>query len=435
MYTDPVPPPLTGNPEVVSRFATSYQRTADALRTAAQELLALSNTQVSIGEAVDAVRAKAQEAHTGITRVATRYEGASRAYSGYEVALADAKSKADRARSLISGNNGDAAYWRERKAELTVKVTLNGGSDAEQVKDLTEATHRVRDYDQDAAGAMTLYNEAVDDKHVAVITAMHALETAAEASKLNDDFFQSLVGAGQELYQLAQKYLAPILKELRSILELIKKIVDILALVFTILALFIPALGPIALALTVVSLALAAAIFLCSLVLFALGKATLGQVVSDGISLVIGIVTSKLGGTAVFGGTGAFTSEAAGSLVGAATGTAVKTVLTTVLKSAGEGMVEDIPETVASDGLQETVSPFPSVAGPAWGSNDTQLGGETWHLPTTADLQGDLGSFAVDEGKNVASIVPAAGLAIAGYDFVSDSVDNLGPLVTTSLTY
>ena len=58
----------------------------------------------------------------------------------------------------------------------------------------------------------------------------------------------------------------------------------------------LPFLAPLAAALTLVSIGLAAAVLLCSLVLFALGRESLGRVLSDTIGLATSVITAKLGG-------------------------------------------------------------------------------------------------------------------------------------------
>lgn len=292
---DDVPPPLAGNPDFVGQFGRRYAEMATALSHAVDELTALANEGVTISVAIDEVRERADDAIAMTRKVKIRYAGASRTLIQYSNSLSDAQVDANSARNIIITNNPNAGYWRRRERDLEHDLRRDMTND-EIIKDLQEATNRVNQYDQEFLDAIRAYNSAVDARDAAVNTAIAGLDRAAEAAGLNDDFWERIEGAIDAFYDLAQKYLAPLVEILRDVLEVLKKIVDILALIVTILAIFIPVLAPIAAALTVLSLVLGALILLCSLVLFALGKETLGRVIGDAIDLTVGIITAKLGG-------------------------------------------------------------------------------------------------------------------------------------------
>lgn len=290
-----VPAPIPGNPGLIAEFADRYDRMAEALNQAVEELSNLANEGVSISLAVDEVRDRAQESISTTRKVAVRYQGASQTLNSYQAALSDAISSANGARDTISGNNPMAGYWRRQERELEDQLRLDPSNNT-VIDDLKEANRWVTEYDNQYLTAMQTYNSAVQARDNAVNTAIAGLDDAAESAGLNDSFWEGIEGTFDALYDLAQKYLAPLVEILRDVLEILKKIVDILALIVTILAIFIPVLAPLAAALTVISLVLAAAILLCSLVLFALGKETLGRVIGDVIDLAVGVITAKLGG-------------------------------------------------------------------------------------------------------------------------------------------
>lgn len=295
-----IPASIPGDPETVRRFAETYRNTAEALRDAANELLTLANENVTIGKAVDEVRDKASEVQAATLKVATRYDGAADAYFVYRQDLTDAQAKAETARNQISGDNSTDTYWRNRKRTLMLEVLVT--PTPEKVDDLKEATDRVAQLDADHAGAQTMYDQAVQDAYDAATRAMSALDDAASAAGLNDGFWEAVVGGLQELYELAQKYLAPVIERLRTMLEVLKSIVDILALIVSVLSVFLPFLAPLAAALTLVGLALSAAILLCSLALVVLGRESVGRLLSDAIGLATSVITSKLGGAKLFSG-------------------------------------------------------------------------------------------------------------------------------------
>ena len=286
-----VPPPMPGNPGLIQQFAQRYDRMADALNEAVGELRALANEGVSISLAIDEVRERAQESIDTTQRVAIRYAGASRTLNSYQDALGDAIATTAAARNTIAGNNPNAGYWRRQELALRAQLLIDP-SNTTVADDLREATGWVRQYDAEYQQAITSYNNATYARDAAVNTAIAGLDDAAQLAGLNDNFWEGIEGAFDAFYDLAQKYLAPIITIIREVLEVIKSIVDILAFIVTILAIFIPVLAPIAAALTIVSLALSVLIFACSLVLFALGKETLGRVLGDLIGVAVSCLTA-----------------------------------------------------------------------------------------------------------------------------------------------
>ena len=290
-----VPAALPGTPSTIASFADRYGRMAEALNEAVKELRILANENVSISLAIDEVRSRAEESIDVTSRVALRYEGAGNTLNAYQASLSAAQAKANAARSTISSNNPRAAYWRNEEDRLTREILFNG-SDPTLAADLLEASKWVAHYDGEFTDAMAKYHAAEHDRDAAVNLAIAGLNDASEAANLNDNFFEAIEGVFDVLYDFAQKYLAPLIEIIRAAMELVKQIVDILALIVSILAIFIPVLAPLAAALTIISLVLGALILLCSLVLFALGKETIGRVIGDAINFAAGLITAKMGG-------------------------------------------------------------------------------------------------------------------------------------------
>ncbi|PZQ90813.1 MAG: hypothetical protein DI534_06405 [Leifsonia xyli] len=297
---DVIPDRIGGDDDRVRAHAKAFDDTARALRQAAVELGNLANEGVTISVAIDEVREKASEATSNASAVATRYQGAATTLTNYAGALADVQSRVDTARNHMDTNNSNARYWRHRRRELE-QDRWTRGSDPEFLDDLAEAVRRSAQYDTWFAGYLSDYQRATQDFETAVTNAVSGLASAAEAAGLNDNFFEAIAGDFQVAWELISEYLGPVIAALRDIMEIIKKIVDVLALIVTIAAIFFPALGPIALALSALSAVLGIAIFAASLVLFLMGRETLGRVIADGIMAVVGVVATKLGGSGTLG--------------------------------------------------------------------------------------------------------------------------------------
>jgi|GEM_PF-2451143 len=293
-FADPIPAPLSGDPTTVAAKAQVMTATADALRTAITELRALSSDTVTISEAVDELRDKADGVRGDIDKVEARYRGAATGMVAYKNSLSSAQTRAQNARQRIIDNNSDASYWRRHEHDLEERVRA-GEASQELLDELLEVQRRVRGYANEFTAAMAEYYAAEGDKDTAVTAAINALQNAANAAGLNDGFWDRVGAVVEVMYEWAQEHLAPLIEKLRAVLEIIKGIIDLLSLIVGVLALFLPFLAPLAAALTVVSIGLSAAILLCSLALFALGKESLGRVLSDAIGLATSVITAKMG--------------------------------------------------------------------------------------------------------------------------------------------
>ena len=384
IFDDPVPALLPGDAALAGRFGVRYNQTADSLRDAAKGLLALANESITISLAVEEVRTKANEVYSDTLKVATRYDVAGDALNSYSNALGNAQAAAASARSTIITNNANAHYWRQHKRELELEIGF-GGASATQAADLVTATRHVNDYAGIYHTAINNYHTAEEDRRQAIVNAIHGLDDAEQSAGLQDNFFEAIGGAAQQLYELAQKYLAPLIEQLRGILEIIKSIVDILSLIVTILALFIPALAPLAALLALVSIGLSLAIFLCSAALVFLGKETMGRLLSDAINVVASVVTAKLGGAfkpgaltglAAIGTKAAWASGVEGTklafqLVGTQEGLLIagNLVADEFMEAAAVIIPDTILENLAENGIPGTSDQYPNPNGPAWGTD------------------------------------------------------------------
>jgi hypothetical protein len=429
---DAVPGQLGGDPGRVRAHARAFDDTAEALRDAARELRNLANEGVTISLAIDEVRDKAEESHTEATKVATRYDGAGTTLGNYADALGDAQSRADSARTQIDTNNSNGRYWRHRRRDLEHE-RWSRGSDPEFLEDLAEATRRAAQYDTWFAGYLSSYQQAVEDFETAVTNAIAGLSAAAEAAGLNDGFFEGIVGDFQAAWETISKYLGPVLEALRDVLEVLKKIVDILALIVTIASIFFPALAPLALALTALSAVLGVAIFACSLLLFAMGRESLGRVISDGIMAVVGVVTAKLGVSGSLSSimkTG-FSSVGARSALFVTRGSMVNLGLAS---GYGATLTEMAVSGIQTGYLSAFATPFAFVAGegldftlgtssPAWGAEPSPA----W------SMDGADGASIIPgimDGPGMGTVSPVANMFSFG-DSWDSMIDNFGEVGQT----
>lgn len=289
---DPIPDEIEGDPDTVEGFATAFSATAQALRDAARDLRAVANESITISLAIDEVREKADGIEADTDKVAERYEGAGTTFAAYATSLRGARALGNGARANMISNNEESRYWRHRERDLRLRVQL-GASDAEVLADFEQARGLADQADQQYSTYLTQYRAAVEAKDAAVQAAIGGLDDAAKAAGLDDGFFDRVLGDLQQLWELVSEYVGPYLEVLREVLTILKKIVDALALIVTVLSLFFPALAAVAAALTAISAIIGVAIFAISALLFAMGRESLGRVLSDGLLAVVGVVTAK----------------------------------------------------------------------------------------------------------------------------------------------
>ena len=411
---DPVPGTIDGDPSTVQRFANQFSTTSSALRDAARELRNLANENITISLAVDEVRENAGAIADDTDRVAERYEGAASTFSSYASALEAARSAGNGARTHIVSNNASGRYWRHRERDLRQQVQW-GSTDAEVLEDLQEATRRANHYDAQYATYLGQYQAAIEDREQAVTAAINGLANAEAASGLNDGFWDGIAGDFQMLWELASKYLGPILEGLRDVLEVLKQILDVITLIVALLSIICPALGPLALGLAAVSALLAVAIFACSLLLFAMGRETIGRVLSDGLSAAASVLLAVAGGGGLFGSIkGMFSGFSAGA--GAAT--------STVTARLGDFATDQLVGGLVSANLApiqfalEQEADFQIGSTTPWGGGPDRAEGLADMFTSMADLP-TLGFASVISGGIDGGTALAEG-GIAAFEFLSD---------------
>lgn len=290
-----VPADIHADPHQVGTAARELSATGQALRDAARRLRTLANDDLTVSLAIDEVRERARDTVTTVDKVAGRYEDAGSALATYRTKLDDALGRLRAARDTVDTNNDNSRYVRHRRWELERELR-QGTIDSDGSTELITVTRRSNEYENSSVSAQARATTAREDIRTAALVAAAALDDAAETAGLNDGFWDAVGGVFQVVYEWAQENLGPILEIIRDVLKVLKSILDIICLIVTILSIFIPILAPLAAALTAVSLILGGLILLCSLVLFALGRLSAGELLGDAIDFAAGIITSKLGG-------------------------------------------------------------------------------------------------------------------------------------------
>lgn len=383
-----IPTPLSGDPETVAAWALRYQQTAEKLKRAANDLRDLTDDETFVSLAVDEISLKALDARSSTEKVSLRYDGAGNAFAAYASELRAAQVRAENAIRAFHNADGSAGTAGRRRDDLENQVAADNGQTPGLVDELLSAVRAFNNWAQESASALGEYHAAVEDKRQAVNRAIAALDDAADDSGLNDNFFEAIGGHFQQIYELAQKHLAPILAALHEVLSGLADILGKITLVLSVLAVFLPVLAPLAAAMTAVSLVVSGLVLLCSLALFALGKASLGQLLGDAISFAAGAIMSKAGpvfkralGAADDAALALAQPAMAGKTLGSQLSYVLKNGLNDVqaVTAVAEGVV-GVTENVVTDlavgaatdvGGGNTIDLAPSAAGPDWNAPPT----------------------------------------------------------------
>ncbi|MCU1515051.1 MAG: hypothetical protein JWO10_2141 [Microbacteriaceae bacterium] len=408
-----IPAPLAGDPDVVENWGARFVNAANNLKKASDELRQLTDGHTYVSLAIEEVREKALDARTATTKVATRYEGTGAALTIYSHDLRAAQARANRA--IAAFYNNDSTTAEHTKDDLKHQVDADNGQTPGLVDKLIAAQHALSNLVAQKASAWAEFNAAEADRDAAAMRAVHAIQVADDASKLNDSFFEAIEGQFQAAYEWAQKNLAPIIQAIHDIVKQISDIVSIIALVLDVLSIFLPFLAPLAGIVDMVALGLAAVVLLTALALLFLGKGSVGEVIGDTIS----VATSAFGGKLVDGLTEKLGSKFALDGVNALKGSDNAFATTAgqqfnLLKTTGPSGLQLLHAGVhtsvdlASRGTEKGVEGFfespgmdlaPSAAGPSWNAPPTP------HIPpvfaSTSDVSSAMESHVV---TNAASI-------------------------------
>lgn len=333
--SDVFPNPLSGDPDVLERDGTEYQKTADAIDTAIDHIRAL-NSDLFSSKAIGELSRSQGDVVKKITRAHYRYYMAGGALVAYAKALRAAQAQAAQATAAHGPLADQANILVARIDEETLLASEPGPDQMLHIVQLQQLVAELHEVQAQQANALAIWNDAKAQKDSAARTARIAIHVGDEAGDLNDDLWDEIASFAPLVLAIDQI--------LQKVLKIVSLIMTILAVVIAILSLLVPLLSPIAAALfgyaQVVNLAIAA----LALLAFLIGGFHIMDLVVVAIAVAAtfgGAVLGKFAGqfaqTAIQGSLKGI-SEAGGDVLGAL----AKHAVDEGIKAAVKGAVGDL---------------------------------------------------------------------------------------------
>ncbi len=197
-YADPLP----GDPSAVRAAGEEYQRVAEQISAAAEELRAIGGGFLVCSEAVDEVEAKALRLADTIERAHGRYAAAGSALVGYADGLARAQDaslqaleQAQAAVALRDGAEEDLWYFvrREEESRDVPEVARQFATQAANARaSMARADQQLSDAWRTLESAWAIRDDAAE-------VARAAISAVVRADDLHDSVWQDLGGGVQEV--------------------------------------------------------------------------------------------------------------------------------------------------------------------------------------------------------------------------------------------
>lgn len=278
---------LSGEPASLKTYATRYLNLANAIQSAASALKAVGEGSDSmISAAVNEVRGKAKKGGEDIGQAESRYRTTAQALLTYADALEDAQTKAKEARDEYESAQGSHATAQAKADEFNDKALVPGAEQAADAKSASTWGNEASGFASAMSSAQTKYNQAVADKEKAGNTAADAIQNVIANDGIRDSWWDKLV-------------------------DWCEKIGDWVAIAALLLS-WVPILGQILLAVAAI---ISIIKLIDSLIKFAKGEMTLGEVVAA----AVGVILSIIGGKAIMVGIKGLKSLQAGNKLARAT--------------------------------------------------------------------------------------------------------------------
>jgi hypothetical protein len=259
-------PEITGEPSQLKVYATRYLNLADAIQNASATLKAVGdNSDGNRSAAVDEIRVKAKKGGESIGKAERRYRTTATALNTYATALEEAQTKAAEARTEHENASSSQAAAQSKADEFEDKAAVPGESQAADSHSYTVWSGQASAFASAASSAQTKYNEAVAAKEEAGNVAADAIESVVSDDDLSDSWWDKLV-------------------------DFCEKIGDWVAIAALLLS-WVPGLGQILLA---VSALISIIKLIDSLIKFANGEMTLGEVIGAAVGVVLGLLGGKV---------------------------------------------------------------------------------------------------------------------------------------------
>lgn len=259
-------PEITGDPSQLKVYATRYLNLADAIQNASATLKAVGdNSDGNRSKAVDEIRVKAKKGGESIGKAERRYRTTAMALNTYATALEDAQKKAAEARSEHTEASQSHAAAQAKADEFEDKAAVPGETQAADSRSHSVWSGQASTFATAASAAQTKYDQAVADKEAAGNIAADAIESVVSDDDLSDSWWDHLV-------------------------DFCEKIGDWVAIVALLLS-WVPILGQILLAISAI---ISIIKLIDSLIKFAHGEMTLGEVIGAAVGVVLGLLGGKV---------------------------------------------------------------------------------------------------------------------------------------------
>lgn len=256
---------LSGEPASLKTYATRYLTLADAIQSASAALKAVGEgSDNMLSAAVNEVRGKAKNGADDIGQAESRYRTTAQALLTYASALEDAQAKAKEARSDHESASGSHAAAQAKADEFEDKAQVPGADQAADSLSASTWSTQASNLATSMGAAQTKYNEAVADKEKAGNTAADAIERVVSDDGISDSWWDKLV-------------------------DFCEKIGDWVAIAALLLS-WVPILGQVLLAVAAI---ISIIKLIDSLIKFANGEMSLGEVVAAAVGVVLSIVGGK----------------------------------------------------------------------------------------------------------------------------------------------
>ena len=287
---------ISGDPDALVRSASRYQSMAATILDAAIDLDSARNDDVHISLAMEAIGADLQVASDALSQVYIRYRGTADALAEYAPHLRRAQDRA--AQALAAADDaGQNSRELERRSRLYEDYANEKGPDeADWIARQNAAEEQLISSREAAGYADSEYHAALADLEIAAQAAIDRIRLAEESSGLTDPIFADEIAVAKAAlkaaYEWSQKHLAPILEAIVEIAKVLSAVLSVLSVICAFLS-FIPFFAAAFGVLQVISLAIELISLAALVLLFGLGKRTIGQMLSAALVAAIGILTKS----------------------------------------------------------------------------------------------------------------------------------------------
>jgi hypothetical protein len=425
--------PLPGDPDTVLRDATQYQRTAEAIASAAQQLRGLSGENYR-SDAVDAIISTASDAAGTITQAHTRYSEAAQALLDYVTPMREAH---DRANALTAANRDlvdRAAVIRPQLEEYERQSQLPGPQQQTALAALEQLRGEWDALQAQMSQAEAEWHAALDRMRQAAGVAAGRVHRGNEFGDLNDSFWDSL-GDFFDIVKLVASIAQVVLK-------IVSLVLTVLAVVFAALAVVVPILAVVSALLFLYAQVVNIAIAVLALLQFVMNGFHILDLVLVGVAVLAafggGALGNALGAAAKSAAAGA--TAALGEAASKGIGELAQVAVSHALEAATDQVVDGI-----LDLGDDAHSLYDSISGVGTDFLETTFDGEVSAFTDTMEGIGEKVGADFAEGVQASGLGDVitgagqlgragAGLLGQGYDAAYSVVTQVGDSVQTAVS-